>query len=156
MPSSRTAARRLLTLLTVSIAQAGDATDYSVTLEGNCQYQVVMGWDDWADNAVYTLFKNGKYQFQFGDGHKNSYAFFWSKALTSTRASSIQISIRWRRQSTATKSSMPRKWADVIRRSPQQETNSSISAAPVPIRRTSCSSSDQQYYRRPADANAIG
>jgi hypothetical protein len=32
--------------------------------------------DDCADNAVYTLFKNGKYQFQFVDGHKNSYARF--------------------------------------------------------------------------------
>jgi hypothetical protein len=50
-----------------------------VTLKGNCQYQVVMGWDDCADNAVYTLFKNGKYQFQFGDGHKNSYAFLGQK-----------------------------------------------------------------------------
>jgi hypothetical protein len=67
------------TLLAVSIAQAGDLMDYSVTLKGDCQYQIVMGWDDCADKAVYTLFKNGKYQFQFVDGHQNSYAFWGRK-----------------------------------------------------------------------------
>jgi hypothetical protein len=62
-------------LLAVSNAKAADPMDYSVTLKGDCQYQILMGWDTCADNAVYTLFKNGKYLFQFVDGHQNSYAF---------------------------------------------------------------------------------
>jgi hypothetical protein len=62
-------------LLTASMAKGADPMDYSVTLKGECQYQIVMGWNTCADNAVYTLFKNGKYEFQFVDGHQNSYAF---------------------------------------------------------------------------------
>ena len=54
-------------LLGITAAEAADDMEYNVTLTGACQYQIIMGWDDCQDKAVYTVFKGGKYTFDFID-----------------------------------------------------------------------------------------
>ena len=62
-------------------ARAGAAEDvaYSVILTGACQFQMIMGWDDCQDKAAFTMFKSGKYIFEFIDKNKNGYRFTGKK-----------------------------------------------------------------------------
>jgi hypothetical protein len=66
-------------LLGITAAEAADDMEYNVTLTGACQYQIIMGWDDCQDKAVYTVFKGGKYTFDFIDKNKNAYRFVGKK-----------------------------------------------------------------------------
>jgi hypothetical protein len=63
----------------VTAAEAADDMDYSVTLTGACQYQILMGWDDCQNRAIFTQFKGGKYRFNFIDKNKNIFVFSGKK-----------------------------------------------------------------------------
>jgi hypothetical protein len=65
--------------LVSAVSQAADDMEYNVTLTGACQYQIIMGWDNCQDKAVYTVFKGGKYTFDFLDKNKNVYRFVGKK-----------------------------------------------------------------------------
>ena len=56
-------------------AGAAEALAYSVMLTGACQFQMIMGWDNCQNKATFTMFKSGKYVFEFIDKNKNGYQF---------------------------------------------------------------------------------
>src|SRR6266540_2065107 len=66
-------------LIMVTEAEAAENIDYSVTVKRACKFQMFVGWDDCQDSAVYTLFKSGRYSFQFVDKYKNAYSFSGGK-----------------------------------------------------------------------------
>ena len=63
----------------IPVSEAAETMQYNVTLTGDCQYQIIMGWNDCQNTAVYTVFKDGKYTFDFVDKTKNSYRFAGKK-----------------------------------------------------------------------------
>ncbi len=66
-------------LLGLASADAADQMEYSVTVTGGCQYQILVGWDDCQSKVVYTHYKGDKYSFDFIDKNKNAYVFFGKK-----------------------------------------------------------------------------
>ena len=56
-------------------AGAAEVLAYSVILTGACQFQMIMGWDNCQNKATFTMFKSGKYVFEFIDKNKNGYQF---------------------------------------------------------------------------------
>jgi hypothetical protein len=66
-------------LLVSTVTEAAENMEYNVTLTGACQYQILIGWDDCQNKAVYTVFKGGKYTFDFIDKNKNGYTFSGKK-----------------------------------------------------------------------------
>jgi hypothetical protein len=57
-------------------AEAADQIEYSVTVTGGCQYQILVGWDNCQSKVVYTHYKGDKYSFEFIDKNNNTYVFF--------------------------------------------------------------------------------
>jgi hypothetical protein len=79
MRELRTALAACCVLSMTTAAKAVETIDYSVTVTGSCKSQMFTGWDDCQEKAVYTMFKGGRYMFNFVDKYKNAYSFFGSK-----------------------------------------------------------------------------
>ena len=75
----RTALAACCVLSMTTAAKAAETIDYSVTVTGVCKSQMFTGWDDCQEKAVYTMFKSGRYMFNFVDKYKNTYSFSGGK-----------------------------------------------------------------------------
>jgi hypothetical protein len=53
--------------------------EYNVIVKGSCKFQMVKGWFPCHNAAVYTLFKNGRYLYQFFDKQNDVFAFAGGK-----------------------------------------------------------------------------